>query len=68
MRTGLCKMMKVDWCIQILVTTTSSTPFMEETMQSNTIVHGDCVAGMHALEPGTVDLVFADPPFNIGYK
>jgi DNA modification methylase len=29
--------------------------------------HGDCVAGMGRLDDGAVDLVFADPPFNIGY-
>jgi len=28
---------------------------------------GDCVAGMGKLDDGCVDLVFADPPFNIGY-
>jgi site-specific DNA-methyltransferase (adenine-specific) len=28
----------------------------------------DCVAGMNSLPEGSVDLVFADPPFNIGYK
>ena len=28
----------------------------------------DCVAGMNGLPKGSVDLVFADPPFNIGYK
>src|SRR5882724_8939097 len=28
---------------------------------------GDCIAGMQALPEGSVDLVFADPPFNIGY-
>jgi len=28
---------------------------------------GDCVAGMNALPAGSVDLAFADPPFNIGY-
>lgn len=27
----------------------------------------DCIAGMNALPAGSVDLVFADPPFNIGY-
>jgi site-specific DNA-methyltransferase (adenine-specific) len=31
------------------------------------IIQGDCVAEMNRLEAGTVDLVFADPPFNIGY-
>ena len=33
----------------------------------NTIEHGDCIAAMNGLPAGTVDLVFADPPFNIGY-
>lgn len=32
------------------------------------IHNGDCIAGMNALPEGSVDLVFADPPFNIGYK
>jgi site-specific DNA-methyltransferase (adenine-specific) len=27
----------------------------------------DCIAGMERLDAGTVDLAFADPPFNIGY-
>jgi DNA modification methylase len=33
----------------------------------NTIVLGDCIAGLNALPEGSVDLAFADPPFNIGY-
>jgi DNA modification methylase len=33
----------------------------------NQLHHGDCVAGMARLPDGAVDLVFADPPFNIGY-
>jgi site-specific DNA-methyltransferase (adenine-specific) len=33
----------------------------------NTLHHGDCVTGMAQLDAGSVDLVFADPPFNIGY-
>lgn len=28
---------------------------------------GDCIAGMQELPEGSIDLVFADPPFNIGY-
>ena len=32
------------------------------------IHQGDCIAGMQQLTPGSVDLVFADPPFNIGYQ
>ena len=33
----------------------------------NTILRGDCVAVMNAMPESSVDLVFADPPFNIGY-
>lgn len=33
----------------------------------NTIVEGDCVAALAKVPAGSVDLVFADPPFNIGY-
>lgn len=29
---------------------------------------GDCIAEMKKLPEGSVDLAFADPPFNIGYK
>jgi DNA modification methylase len=29
---------------------------------------GDCIEGMNSLPEGCVDLVFADPPFNIGYE
>lgn len=28
---------------------------------------GDCIAGLQQLETGSIDLAFADPPFNIGY-
>lgn len=31
------------------------------------IQHADCIEGMAQLDPGSVDLAFADPPFNIGY-
>ncbi len=38
-------------------------------MLSDCAIHStDCVQGMHQLEEGRVDLAFADPPFNIGYK
>ena len=33
----------------------------------NQIHHGDCVVGMNTMPAGSVDLAFADPPFNIGY-
>lgn len=34
----------------------------------NTIHQLDCIRAMQQLDEGEVDLVFADPPFNIGYK
>lgn len=37
-------------------------------LQLDTIHRLDCVQAMGQLEPGSVDLVFADPPFNIGYE
>ena len=33
----------------------------------NRIIQGDCIKGMGKLEAESVDLAFADPPFNIGY-
>lgn len=29
--------------------------------------HGDCLEGLARVRSGSIDLVFADPPFNIGY-
>jgi DNA modification methylase len=37
-------------------------------MEESRILSQDCIAGMQALPEGTIDLAFADPPFNIGYK
>jgi site-specific DNA-methyltransferase (adenine-specific) len=44
---------------------THARPLIEPPL--NRIVAGDCIAGLNALPAGCVDLVFADPPFNIGY-
>ena len=30
------------------------------------VIHGDCVEAMRGMEPESVDLVVADPPYNIG--
>lgn len=35
--------------------------------KANQIINGDCLEGMARMKPGSVDLAFADPPFNIGY-
>jgi modification methylase len=31
----------------------------------DTILEGDCIAGMNRLPAGSIDLVFADPPYNL---
>jgi DNA modification methylase len=45
--------------------TASSSGFLEKLGK---IHHGDCVAWLKELPPRSVNLVFADPPFNIGYE
>lgn len=37
------------------------------TLKKNKVYQGDCIKLLTQLEEETVDLVFADPPFNIGY-
>ena len=37
-------------------------------LEPNTIVAGDCIELMNAGHIPQADLIFADPPFNIGYK
>src|SRR5437763_14219686 len=46
----------------------SRTPRTHLAACSHTIVVGDCVAEMARLEPASVDLVFADPPYNLQLK
>jgi DNA modification methylase len=31
------------------------------------IIHGDCVTVMGEMEPGSVDAIVTDPPYNIGF-
>ena len=37
-------------------------------LKKNRIYQGDCIEQLAKLDKGSVDLVFADPPFNIGYE
>lgn len=37
-------------------------------LSKNRVHHGDCVELLKKTAKGSVDLVFADPPFNIGYE
>ena len=38
------------------------------TLFANKICQGDCIQKLGEVKPESVDLVFADPPFNIGYE
>ncbi|HEX5472440.1 MAG TPA: site-specific DNA-methyltransferase, partial [Lacipirellulaceae bacterium] len=42
--------------------------FPTESLSVGSIHQGDCIELMRQIESDTIDLVFADPPFNIGYK
>jgi site-specific DNA-methyltransferase (adenine-specific) len=37
-------------------------------LATNHVYQGDCIKLFERIEPGSIDLVFADPPFNIGYQ
>src|SRR5438067_13632344 len=37
-------------------------------MELNKVYTLDCVKGLAQIDGGSIDLAFADPPFNIGYK
>lgn len=38
------------------------------TTKLDCVIQGDCVKHLARLDEGSIDLVFADPPFNIGYE
>ena len=42
-------------------------PYWQDTKNRLRLYHGDCLAVLARLPPHSVDLVFADPPFNTGY-
>lgn len=37
-------------------------------MEFDCVINSDCIKGMADLEAGSIDMAFADPPFNIGYE
>ncbi len=39
-----------------------------KTLEIGKIHQGDCIKLMRRIDDGSIDLVFADPPFNIGYE
>jgi len=39
-----------------------------KTTRVNAVLQGDSVKRLKEVQPGSVDLIFADPPFNIGYE
>jgi len=37
-------------------------------VRTNDVLQGNCVERLKEIQAGSIDLVFADPPFNIGYE
>jgi modification methylase len=44
---------------------TRTAPPAADTLPLDRIIQSDCVAAMNALPPASVDMVFADPPYNL---
>ena len=40
----------------------------DSTLPRNKILAGDCVTAMNALPENSIDLIFADPPYNLQLK
>jgi modification methylase len=47
------------------IKTARSAPASMEDVPANRIIQGDCVAAMNSLPAGSVDMIFADPPYNL---
>lgn len=46
----------------------TDTDFKEYTSDKHTIYHGDALRVLPTLQDGSIDLIFADPPYNIGKR
>ena len=56
-----------NWIGKLPVTNRQAQEADRVTLTANHIHQGDCVRALEQIKAGSVDLVFADPPFNIGY-
>ncbi len=50
------------------MTATPTSPAAVSSLPSRTIAVGDCIATMNRWPAASIDLIFADPPYNIGFK
>ena len=48
--------------------TTKKTPQEAPVLPLNQIMDGDCIEAMNSLPAGSIDLIFADPPYNLQLK
>ena len=48
--------------------TKARTPARSQTLPLNSILAGDCIEVMNGLPEASVDLIFADPPYNLQLK
>ena len=44
------------------------TPLAKDHLPKDVVLQGDCVAHMAAMPEGSVDMIFADPPYNLQLK
>ena len=47
---------------------TKTLPKEAKALPLNTIINGDCITAMNNLPSDSVDLIFADPPYNLQLK
>ena len=47
---------------------TKTKPVVAHSLPLNQILDGDCIERMNALPAGSIDLIFADPPYNLQLK
>lgn len=65
----------VEACIKFLKSPSARNPAKKEELHATPIIDsaewqivtGDCIAGLQGLPDGAARLIFADPPYNIGY-
>ena len=48
--------------------TKTKTETSAQALPLNTILEGDCIEAMNSLPAGSIDLIFADPPYNLQLK
>src|SRR3546814_11489189 len=54
-----------DWSSDVCSSDLEAGPRGEQPVQKDVVRQGDCIALMEAMPEASVDMVFADPPYNL---